>query len=208
VEEALGARRSVRDFENIPISPPDISQLLWAAQGITHIEGLRTAPSAGALYPLETYIVVGSVSELPAGVYRYKPDGHEMERVAEGDRREQLCDAALSQPVVKDAAAVIVLTAVYERTTWKYGERGIRYVQMEAGHAVENVCLQAITLGLGTVVIGAFEDHKVKSILSLPRQQQPLYLVPVGKPSGNIYEASLPRGLRHSVSVEKRKGAV
>jgi len=208
VEEALGARRSIRDFENVPISLADISQLLWAAQGITHFDGLRTAPSAGALYPLEAYAVVGIVSDLRAGVYRYRPDGHELERIAEGDRREQLCYAALSQSAVHNAAVVIVLTAVYERTTGKYGQRGNRYVHMEIGHTAENVCLQAITLGLGTVVIGAFEDHRVKTILNLPREQDPLYLVPIGKSLDNKYEASLPRGVRHSVGVKKRKGAV
>lgn len=182
VEEALLKRRSIRDYKDEPLTLAEISQLLWAAQGITETKkGYRTAPSAGALYPLETYVVAGNVSDLADGVYKYKPYGHELMKVAEGDRRSELAAAALGQPAVKKGAAVIVFSAVYERTSGKYGERGTRYVHMETGHAAQNIYLQAVSLGLGTVTIGAFDDGQVKKILSMPENEQPLYIIPVGR---------------------------
>ena len=180
VEQALLKRRSVRDYLNKPLTLAEISQLLWAAQGVTDASGLRTAPSAGALYPLEVY-VVGNVSKLPAGIYKYKPYGHELEMVGEGDKRAQICRAALGQPCVKKGAIVIVFSAVYERVSRKYGKRAIRYVHMEVGHAAQNIYLQAAALNLATVVIGAFRDDEVKMIMNLPDEEQPLYIMPVGK---------------------------
>jgi SagB-type dehydrogenase family enzyme len=141
----------------------------------------RTAPSAGALYPLEVYIVAGNVSGLPAGVYKYKHKGHELLRISAGDKRKELCRAALGQEAIKDAGAVMVFTVVYERTTVKYGERGKRYVYMETGHAAQNVYLEAESLNLGTVAIGAFTDSEVKKVLNLPEKEEPLYLMPIGK---------------------------
>ena len=181
VESALNKRRSVRQYKNLPISLPDLSQLLWAAQGISGSGGRRTAPSAGALYPLEVYVVAGKVTGLPAGIYSYNPHKHELRRIAEGDSRTELSKAALGQSPIKTAAAVLVLSALHERTTVKYGERGVRYVHMEAGHAAQNVFLQAVSLDLGTVVIGAFQDEQVRAVLHLPEQEQPLCLMPVGK---------------------------
>jgi SagB-type dehydrogenase family enzyme len=159
-----------------------LAQLLWAAQGITGPEGLRTAPSAGALYPLEVDVAIGEVGGLPSGIYRYSPDRHELVLVKEGDRRRELRAAALGQDYVEAGAAVITLAAVYGRTTEKYGERGIRYVHMEVGHAAENVWLQATALGLGAVAVGAFDDGPVKRILGLARDEEPLCLIPVGHP--------------------------
>ncbi len=181
IEEALHKRRSVRTFGEGPVTIHEVSQLLWAAGGITGGGNLRTAPSAGALYPLELYIAAGNVTDLPAGVYKYRPKNHEMLRVARGDRRDGLCGAALGQPSIKRAAAVLVIAAVFERTTAKYGERGIRYVHMESGHSAQNVCLQAVPLGLGTVVIGAFRDEEVKKVLDLEDMERPLYILPVGR---------------------------
>lgn len=181
IEGALLERRSMRDYKKGPLMLSEVSQLLWAAQGITDPKGFRTAPSAGALYPLEVYIVVGNVSDLPAGVYKYKPRGHELVRISKGDKRSELSAAALGQPWVKGGAAVIVFSAVYERTTQKYGERGIRYVHIEAGHAAQNVYLQAVSLHLGTVVIGAFDDKVVKSIMNMTPKEEPLVIMPVGK---------------------------
>ena len=181
VEQTLLQRRSVRDYTGEPLSLQQVSQLLWAAQGITDRQGLRTAPSAGALYPLEIYLVVGDVENLVRGVYRYQPVGHALRRVLDGDLRAKLAAAALGQGCVKEGAINIVFTAVYERTTQRYGERGIRYVHMEVGHAAQNVYLQAVALHLGTVVIGAFHDDQVREILSLPQQEQPLYIMPVGR---------------------------
>ena len=181
VEEALLERRSVRDFKDEPVSAAEVSQLLWAAQGSTGLRGFRTTPSAGALYPLELYIVVGHVNGLPAGVYKYVPGSHELIIIAKGDRRSDLCSAALGQPAVRRSAAVIVLSGVYGRTTAKYGERGIRYVHMESGHAAQNVWLQAVSLRLGTVVIGAFRDEEVKRMLRMADGEEPLYIMPEGK---------------------------
>jgi SagB-type dehydrogenase family enzyme len=182
VEEALLKRRSVRDYKkDKPLKLEEVSQLLWAAQGITNSRGFRTSPSAGALYPLEIYIVIGNVKDLPDGIYRYKPHKHELEEIQKGDRRDELCKAALGQSYVRDAVLVIVFAAIYERTTIKYGERGIRYVHMEAGHAAQNVSLQAEALNLGAVVIGAFYDDAVKKVMKMPDSEKPLYIMPVGK---------------------------
>jgi SagB-type dehydrogenase family enzyme len=181
IEEALRRRRSVRTYKDNPLTLAEVSQLLWAAQGITRTTGFRTAPSAGALYPLEIYIAAGNVEDLPAGIYHYKPHEHELVRVLKGDRRTELCNAALGQTSVKNAPAVIVFSAVYGRTTVKYGDRGIQYVHIEAGHAAQNVFLQAVSLNLGAVVIGAFNDEAVKDVLKMSRRDYPLYIMPVGK---------------------------
>ena len=181
VEEALMKRRSVRVFKEGPVLLAELSQLIWAAQGMTDPGGLRTAPSAGALYPLELYVVAGNVTGLQPGVYKYWYKSHELLSVEKGDRRNDLCSAALGQSSIKKAAFVLVLSGIYERTTAKYGERGVRYVQMEAGHAAQNVYLQAVPLHLGTVVIGAFSDRDVKALLKMTDSEMPLYIMPVGK---------------------------
>ena len=181
VESALRRRRSVREFENQPLALVEISQLLWAAQGLSGPERKRTAPSAGALYPLELLLVAGKHEELPVGVYRFQPDGHELLLIAQGDHRARLARAALDQDWLAEAPVTLVLAAIYERTARKYGQRAERYVHMEAGHAAQNVHLQAVALGLATVVVGAFEDAEVKQVLSLGSNEQPLCLMPVGR---------------------------
>jgi SagB-type dehydrogenase family enzyme len=181
VEEALLQRRSIRAYSGENLTIEEVSQLLWAAQGITASWGGRTAPSAGALYPLELYVVVGTVEGLESGVYRYRPEKHELEKVKDGDVRAELADAALDQECIQDAAINIVFTAVYERTTGKYGERGIQYVYMEAGHTAQNVYLQADALDLGTVTIGAFSDSDVTDVVGVQEQENPLYIMPVGR---------------------------
>ena len=181
VEVALSKRRSIRDYSGENLSLDEVSQLLWAAQGITAPWGGRTAPSAGALYPLELYVVVGDVEGIDKGVYKYSREEHELEKVKEGDIRAELADAAGGQECIRDAAIDLVFTAVYERTTRKYGERGIRYVHMEAGHAAQNVYLQAVSLDLGTTVIGAFIDDRVKELVNAEEQEKTLYIMPVGK---------------------------
>lgn len=181
VESALHSRRSVRNFSSQPLTLAEASQLLWAGQGITDAGRKRTAPSAGALYPLELYLVAGNVSELAKGVYRYHPREHALSRVADGDQRAALASAAHGQDSVSDGAAVIVVAAAYGRTTRKYGQRGKRYVHMEVGHAAQNIHLQAVALNLGTVAVGAFDEDKVKKIVNLPGAEQPLYLLPVGR---------------------------
>jgi SagB-type dehydrogenase family enzyme len=182
VEKTLSERRSIRYYKNLPISLANLSQLLWAAQGMSGSKGLRTAPSAGALYPLEVSVVAGNVSGLLPGTYVYKPESNELLKISGGDKRRELSGAAGGQSAITQAAAVLVISAVYERTMTKYGERGIRYVHMEAGHAAENVYLQAVSLDLGTVAIGAFDDDGVKRAANLTIREQPLYLMPVGKP--------------------------
>jgi len=182
VERALRQRRSRREFRKAPLSIQDLSQLLWSAQGITDEQGLRTAPSAGALYPLEVYVVVGTVEKLPAGVYHYRPRTHQLKRISKEDKRSELASAALDQEYVENNAVVLVFSAVENRTTGKYGRRGIRYIHMEAGHAAQNVFLQAASLGLGTVAVGAFDDDKVQQIMEMPEGENPLYLMPIGKP--------------------------
>jgi SagB-type dehydrogenase family enzyme len=180
VEHALQMRRSVRSYQNDPLSISDISQILWSAQGISSPRGFRTAPSAGALYPLELYMVAGNIKTLPAAIYRYAPGDHLLIKRVSGDRRSELSRAALRQSSIRKAPAVLLFCAVYERVTGKYGQRGIRYVHMEVGHAAQNACLQATALGLNAVVIGAFRDAEVKMIADLPAEEQPQYFVPVG----------------------------
>ncbi len=181
VETALSKRRSVREYKREPLTLADVGQLAWAAQGITHPAGLRTAPSAGALYPLELYVVSGHVDGLPPGIYRYRPTSHDLVKTVEGDRRSQLCGVSLSQSSVQNAPLVLLLSAVPERTTRKYLSRGTRYVHMEAGHAAQNICLQAVALDLGTVIIGAFLDDGVKRVMDLPEEEEPMLIIPVGK---------------------------
>lgn len=181
IEQSFLNRRSIRSYTGEPLTLREVSQLLWVAQGITDPRGFRTAPSAGALYPLEVYLVAGDVEDLTSGVYRYEPDDHQLARIIDGDKRAELADAALAQPCVKEGAISIVFAAVYERTTVKYGERGIRYVHMEAGHAGQNLCLQATAMGLGVVTVGAFHDEQVSKLLNLPQDEKPLYIIPVGR---------------------------
>ncbi|RCK75882.1 MAG: hypothetical protein IGBAC_1157 [Ignavibacteriae bacterium] len=180
IEETLSKRRTIRNYSKEPIQLKELGQLLWAAQGITSDEGFRTAPSAGALYPLEIFIVTGNVEELEDGIYRYNPSKHSIIKISSGDKRKQLADAALGQEQIQTAAVNIIITAVLKRTTWKYGERGKRYVHIEVGHAAQNVMLQAEALGIGVCPVGAFQDEKVKKLLSL-NEEEPLYILTVGK---------------------------
>jgi SagB-type dehydrogenase family enzyme len=181
LEQVLQQRRSEREYKDDALELTLVGQLLWAAQGITHGFGMRTAPSAGALYPLELYVVAGNVNGLAPGLYHYHPRGHKLTAVRQGDMRSALSRAALGQSWVKEAAAVVVFTAQYERTTVKYGQRGVRYVHIEVGHAAQNLFLQAMALDLGTVVVGAFEDEAVADVLQLPEEFKPLLLMPVGE---------------------------
>ena len=180
IEMTLLKRRSVRSYKTDPLTIAEISQLLWSAQGLT-ASRYRTAPSAGALYPLEVYVAAGNVSGLDAGLYKYYPHNHQIAMTITGDKRPELCRAGLNQGSIRSASAVMIFCAVFERVTGSYGKRGIQYVHMEAGHAIQNACLQAISLGLGSVIIGAFNDDDVKSIMHLEHGEQPLLMLPVGK---------------------------
>lgn len=185
VEEAIFKRRSIRRYRDEPLTLDEVSQLLWAAGGKT-IDGItgatRAYPSAGGIYPLEIYLVAGNIQGLDAGIYHYRWKDHSIALVREGDVRDSLTKAALGQTMVSAAPASLVFTAVYERTTGRYGRRGEdRYVPMDMGGAGQNVHLQAETLGLGTVIIGAFQDDAVKEVLGI-QDEVPLYIMPVGRP--------------------------
>lgn len=181
IEETLLKRRSIRSYKSETLAIAEISQLLWSAQGVTNRKGFRTAPSAGALYPLEVYIAAGNVTDLDAGIYKYYPHRHEIVNTVKGDKRSKLCRAGLGQSSIKNAPAVMVFCAVFERVTGRYGKRGIQYVHMEVGHAIQNVCLQAISLGLGSVIIGAFNDYDVKEVMNFEVDEHSLLILPVGK---------------------------
>ena len=195
VEEALKQRRSIRSYTSAQISLNDLSQVLWAAQGVTEkVErerswwtgskwygGLRTAPSAGALYPLEVYALAGNVAGLKTGTYKYHPEDHSLHKVTAEDKRPALLEAALRQESIKEGAAVLVVTGVVARTAVKYGERAQRYVYMEAGSVAQNIYLQSESLGLGTVLIGAFRDSAVKEAFKLPADEDPLIIMPIGR---------------------------
>jgi len=175
VEAVIAARRSIRSFSDQALTAAEIGQLAWAAQGVTdRSRGLRAAPSAGATYPLELYVVT------PEGLLHYQPDGHKMRRVRDEDLRGDLAQAALGQSSVSAAAADFVIAAVYERTAQRYGARAERYVHIEVGHAAQNIHLQAVALGLGSVPVGAFDDAAVARVVGLPDNQRPLYIIPVG----------------------------
>jgi len=182
VEEAIAKRRSVRVYKKGPLKLAEVSQLLWTGQGITdRMRGFRAAPSAGATYPLTLYLVVGEVEELETGVYKYLPELHALVQIKEGDVRKELARASLGQGMIAKAPASVVIAANYERTTARYGRRGIRYVHIEVGHVGENVYLQAEAMGLGTVAVGAFDDAGVARVLGIGKGEEVLYIMPVGR---------------------------
>lgn len=191
IERVLQERRSVRKYADDPVTLEEVSQLLWAAYGITYTReglpdfmrgGLKTAPSAGARYPLEIYLVAGNVRGLLSGVYWYVPEGHAIQRLVDGDVRIDLQAACLSQKFAGEAPISIVWSAVYERCTEKYGDRGRdRYVCMDLGHSAQNVYLQCGSLGLGTCAIGAFTDDSLKKLIGMSGEEVPLYVMPVGR---------------------------
>ncbi len=184
LEEAVARRRSIRDFSPEAISRSQLSQILWAASGISGTSsGYRTVPSAGATYPLEIFVVCGknSIEEIDEGIYHYNIDSQSLTLHHKGDVRLPLARAALAQTFIYQAPLDIVICAEYERTTLHYGLRGERYVYMEVGHAGQNIYLQATALGLATVAVGAFHDEQVAEVLRLDKQYKPLYIMPVGK---------------------------
>lgn len=175
VEEAIEKRRSVRSYSSKEVSLEDMSQLLWACQGITDKgRGLRASPSAGALYPLEIYVVKKD------GVYHYIPDAHKLEVISNKDIRKDLALTAYGQGFIAEASLNIVICAVYERVTSKYGEPGVAWTHIEVGHAAQNIFLQSVALGLDSAPIGAFSDAEVSKILNLPYGVKPLYILPIG----------------------------
>lgn len=179
VEQALKQRRSVRNFKDAALTLKEVSQLLWAGQGQTANWGGRTTPSAGATYPLELYLVVGNVDGLEKGVYHYDGAKHELKKLSNQDVRSNIASASWRQEFIAQAPIIIVIAADYQRTTGKYGQRGIRYVDNEIGHCGQNIHLQAEALGLGTVVVGAFQDSLIMNILRI--KEEPRYIMPIGR---------------------------
>ena len=185
LEEAILARRSIRRYSDQSLSLEELSQLLFAAQGITGHHGsfsLRASPSAGALYPIELYVVINNVQDLPSGLYHYLPRHHALLTIKIGDLRSDIGQACLGQDFVGQAGAALVMTAIYSRTTGRYGDRGVRYVHLEAGHISQNIYLQATSLGLGSVAVGAFRDKDLDDLLELSGEEQTaIYVHAVGK---------------------------
>jgi len=201
VEKALNERRSARSFLTEPLTLKQISQILWAAQGITkkvdtpskywlekyeYQGGYRTAPSAGALFPIDIYIVVVSVQDLSPGVYKYIPKNHSLKKVVDGSIISDVYETALKQDAIKEAPASLIISSVLERTEAKYGKRAERYVYIEVGAVCENVYLQCSAIGLGTVFIGAFNDNALKAVLQLTKEENPMGIMPIGRKNTGI----------------------
>ncbi|MFC1539575.1 SagB/ThcOx family dehydrogenase [Candidatus Latescibacterota bacterium] len=192
LEQTLKNRRSIRSYKEDPLLISEIAQIMWAAQGITEkiknppsswpekLEwkgGFRTTPSAGALYPLDIYVVACTVKDLSEGVYKYIPQDHSLVRIIKGDKRDELSKL----DYVRQAAAIVVIAGVYERTSIKYGDRAKRFVHIEVGHVGQNISLQSVSLGIGTVVVGAFEDKDLQKALNLPENEIPFVIMPLGR---------------------------
>ncbi|MFO8053298.1 MAG: SagB/ThcOx family dehydrogenase [Candidatus Omnitrophota bacterium] len=184
VEEAIFNRQSRRSFKDAPLKLPEISQILWAAGGKnvdTATGPSRTFPSAGGIYPQQFYLSANKISGLDQGIYRYSWSKHQLILIKKGNYSQQLSAAALGQQVVTQAPATIIITALYEKTTQKYGQRGEKYVLIDTGFAGENIYLQSESLGLATVAVGAFSEQEVSKILDLETTQTPLLIMPIGK---------------------------
>jgi SagB-type dehydrogenase family enzyme len=184
--EAIRTRLSIRSYRNIPLEKRHLSQLLWATQGISR-EAMdfefRTAPSAGALYPVETYLVINNVEGIEQGVYHYDVKNHQLDLLKSGDFRMDVAHAALDQDMAYAANAVFVWTALFARSKWKYKQRAFRYVYLDAGHIAENLALAAVALGLGTCQIGALYDDEVNALVDIDGEEESiLYMSTVGHP--------------------------
>jgi SagB-type dehydrogenase family enzyme len=190
VEEAIKKRRSIRSYSKTPLTLAQLSQLLFSAQGITgssYGHDLRAAPSAGALFPIEVYVVINNVEDLSRGMYHYKIKEHALELLKEGDFRKEITQAGLGQDVLGEAQVTFILSAVFERTQSKYGNRGLRYIYMEAGHISQNISLQAVSLGLGSVSVAAFYDEQVNRLINADGTvESAVYLQAVGTPSPSL----------------------
>jgi SagB-type dehydrogenase family enzyme len=180
LNSALKSRRSHRRFSDKAVPLSALSQLLWSAQGVTHLFGFRTAPSAGAIHPLELYVAATNVDQLQPGIYHYEPGSHSLRLIVQGDHRTRLVEAANKQGSIKKAPATLVITAVFSRTEKKYGKRAERYVHIESGSVAQNIYLQAASLQLNTVFTGSFNDMEVIKAMQLPEEHEPIGLMPIG----------------------------
>jgi len=181
LEKALKERRSIREFGNESLTLDQVSQLLWAAQGITDDKGHRTAPSGMEAYPLEVYLVTGNISGLQAGVYHFVPKGQYLEPLMQGDLRAEFVDQAVGQGFVKTAPSIFVITAVPERMIRIAGPGSVKFVYIEAGLAAENFMLEAVSLGLGSTYVGGFDANKTEQFLGLASDEEPMAVLPVGR---------------------------
>jgi len=186
LDKSLRQRKSIRDFQDRSISKGQLGYLLWASTGIQRIEQgyeFRTAPSAGALYPIETYVIANNIKSLEPGVYHYSIRSHQLEQLEQQDQRQQIAAAALGQGMCATAAAVFVWSAVFERCKWKYGQRAYRYIYLDAGHIAENLALAAVSLNLGTCEIGALYDGQVNAVIGIDGiEESTIYMAAVGMP--------------------------
>jgi SagB-type dehydrogenase family enzyme len=183
VELAISSRRSERRFTGKVMSAVELSHILYYACGITdRRDGFRAAPSAGATYPIEVYPIINNIEDFTTGVYRYAIVDHQLEIVHEGDFRRDIIRAAIGQSYLGEANAILVLSAVFFRTQRQYGERSDRYILLEAGHIAQNACLIATSMGLGSCVVGAFDDAAFNRLIGADgRNESVLYLIAVGK---------------------------
>ncbi len=182
IEESMQKRRSIREYSDAPLTLDDIGQLAWSAQGITDpVRNYRTAPSAGATFPVEIYFILTKVPDAADGLYRYQNENHSLQKIRDGDLRPDLYNVALQQDAITNAPVAMVITGVLSRIEPRYRDRALRYMYMEAGHVAQNVYLQSVPLSIGTVVIGAFEDNGVRDVLGLDEGEYPMYIMPLGK---------------------------
>jgi SagB-type dehydrogenase family enzyme len=184
LDELLNKRYSIRTFKQKPISIDDLSYILWCSYGFKK-DGGRVVPSAGALYPLDIYIIAGSIEGernmgIIPGIYHYLPDKHQIELIKKGDIRKDVANASLSQMWMASAPCMIAITCEYKRITSKYRDRGIRYAHMEAGNVSQNIFLATFNTGLGCGIVGAFNDDLVKTVMGINRMREPLLIMPIG----------------------------
>ena len=186
IDEALKRRKSIRQFSTKSLNEKQLSYLLWASTGVQRQEGeheFRTAPSAGALYPIETYLVVSSVEDIPQGVYHYSIGSHALEELNAGDFRRAITIAAMGQRMCMEATVVFIWTAIFQRSKWKYGQRAYRYVYLDAGHIAENLALSATSIGIGSCHIAAIFDDEVNEILGVDgSDESAIYMTVLGWP--------------------------
>jgi SagB-type dehydrogenase family enzyme len=186
LDNIIKQRKSVRQFSSESLTLDHLSYLLWATTGIQRIEmdyEFRTVPSAGALYPIETYVMANNVSNIPKGIYHYSIRDHNLETVKSGEYATKMAEAALGQVMVRDAQAVFIWTAVLERSKWKYKQRAYRYIYLDSGHIGQNLALVAVSLGLGSCQIGALFDEEVNALLNLHGESETVvYMSVVGHP--------------------------
>jgi len=191
LEEIFLNRRTRRDFQTSPLSLTEVSQILWAAYGFKTPEHAkrntgktkRTCPSAGAIFPLEIYLMAGDIMDIPPGFYHYIPDQHALELIHDRDLRKDLYEIAYPREMIRIAPVSLIYAAVESKVKERYGERGRqRYIPMDIGHSAQNVYLQAEAMGLGTCAIGAFDDEGIIQVLDLPAEEIPMYVMPVGHP--------------------------